>query len=225
MTDDTRDLPMSLGLKVPEELLRNAVDTIFKSKERKFLESVDIQIRLKNYDASRARRFNGSYVLPHTARPNLRVCIITDAKDLETAKANDLPCITMDELKKFNKQKKPIKKWAKKYDAFLASASLIRMIPRVLGPLLNKMGKFPTPLGKDDDMVKKVADLKATVKFQLKKEMGLGAAVGNREMTTDQIIQNTVLTVNFLLGLLAKGWQNIRSVNLKSTMSAPQRIY
>jgi len=114
---------------------------------------------------------------------------------------------------------------AKKYDAFLASASLIRMIPRVLGPLLNKMGKFPTPLGKDDDMVKKVADLKATVKFQLKKEMGLGAAVGNREMTTDQIIQNTVLTVNFLLGLLAKGWQNIRSVNLKSTMSAPQRIY
>jgi ribosomal protein L1 len=32
---------------------------------------------------------------------------------------------------------------AKKYDGFLASDSIIKTIPRLLGPGLNKAGKFP----------------------------------------------------------------------------------
>ena len=55
------------------------------------------------------------------------------------------------DLKKFNKQKKIIKKFAKKYDFFLASESLIKTIPRILGPGLNKAGKFPTLLLNSDD--------------------------------------------------------------------------
>ena len=42
---------------------------------------------------------------------------------------------------------------AKKYDAFLASDSLIRQIPRILGPGINKAGKFPTSLTHNDNMV------------------------------------------------------------------------
>ena len=50
----------------------------------------------------------------------------------------------MDALKKLNKNKKLVKKLAKKYNAFLASESIIKQIPRLLGPGLNKAGKFPT---------------------------------------------------------------------------------
>ena len=46
-------------------------------------------------------------------------------------------------LKKFNKNKKLIKKMAKKYAVFVASESVIKQIPRLLGPGLNKAGKFP----------------------------------------------------------------------------------
>ena len=41
--------------------------------------------------------------------------------------------MSADDLKKLNKQKKLVKKLAKSYDAFLASESLIKQIPRLLG--------------------------------------------------------------------------------------------
>ncbi len=58
---------------------------------------------------------------------------------------------------------------AKKYDAFLASDSLIKQIPRLLGPGLSKAGKFPTLLTHSDNMKNKVDEVKATIRFQMKK--------------------------------------------------------
>lgn len=58
---------------------------------------------------------------------------------------------------------------AKKYDAFLASESLIKQIPRLLGPGLNKAGKFPVLLTHQDSMAQKIDEVKATIKFQMKK--------------------------------------------------------
>ena len=62
---------------------------------------------------------------------------------------------------------------AKSYDAFLASDSVIKQIPRLLGPGLNKAGKFPTLLTHSDRLVDKVEEVKATIKFQMKKVSGL----------------------------------------------------
>ena len=81
--------------------------------------------------------------------------------------------MSADDLKKLNKQKKLVKKLAKSYDAFLASESLIKQIPRLLGPGLNKAGKFPALLTHSDNMEEKVNDLKATIKFQMKKVTNL----------------------------------------------------
>jgi large subunit ribosomal protein L10Ae len=46
--------------------------------------------------------------------------------------------MSADDLKKLNKNKKLIKKLARKYDAFVASDTLIKQIPRLLGPGLSK---------------------------------------------------------------------------------------
>merc|ERR1712000_291525 len=79
--------------------------------------------------------------------------------------------------KKLNKQKKLVKKLAKKYDAFLASESLIKQIPRLLGPGLNKAGKFPSLLTHGDNIDDKINDLKSTIKFQMKKVLCLSVAL------------------------------------------------
>ncbi len=42
-------------------------------------------------------------------------------------------------------------------------------IPRLLGPGLNKAGKFPSLLTHSDNMEDKISDLKSTIKFQMKK--------------------------------------------------------
>ena len=58
---------------------------------------------------------------------------------------------------------------AKKYDAFVASDTLIKQIPRLLGPGLNKAGKFPTMLTHNENLMAKLDDIKSTIKFQMKK--------------------------------------------------------
>merc|ERR1711903_72978 len=94
-------------------------------------------------------------------------------------------------LKNFNKNKKLIKKFAKKYHAFVASEALIKQIPRLLGPALNKAGKFPTLVTQGESLTDKANEVRSTVKFQLKKVLCLAVAVGNVDMTPEQILQNT----------------------------------
>eukprot|EP00913_Durusdinium_trenchii_P026586 g24942.t1 len=91
------------------------------------------------------------------------------------------------DLKKLNKNKKMVKKLADSFDAFLASQVLIPQIPRLLGPGLNKAGKFPTLVQHSDNLETKVTEVRTEVKFQLKKVLCMGVAVGNVQMTPDEL--------------------------------------
>ena len=67
--------------------------------------------------------------------------VLGDQHDIDRAKHHGVDAMSADDLKKLNKNKKLIKKLARKYDAFLASDALIKQIPRLLGPGLSK-GRF-----------------------------------------------------------------------------------
>ncbi|KAG0129608.1 ribosomal protein L1-like protein [Tuber indicum] len=194
-------------------------------KKRNFLETVELQIGLKNYDPMRDKRFSGTVKLPQVPRPNMSICILGDQHDIDRAKHHNFESMSVDDLKKLNKNKKLIKKLARKYDAFVASEQLIKQIPRLLGPGLSKAGKFPTPISHAEDLAQKVNDVKCTIKFQLKKVLCLGVAVGNVGMTEDQLIGNIMLAINYLVSLLKKGWQNVGSLTIKASMSPPKRLY
>ncbi|KAF2156015.1 ribosomal protein L1 [Myriangium duriaei CBS 260.36] len=201
-----------------QELLTYSTET----KKRNFLETVELQIGLKNYDPQRDKRFSGTIKLPSVPRPNI---ILGDQHDIDRAKHHGIDAMSSDDLKKLNKNKKLIKKLARKYDAFLASDALIKQIPRLLGPGLSKAGKFPTPVSHNEDLAAKVTDVKSTIKFQLKKVLCMGVAVGNVEMTEDELIGNIMLSINYLVSLLKKGWQNVGSLTVKASMSPPKRLY
>jgi len=160
-------------------------------------------------------------------RPKFSVCVLADAKHADDAKKANVPFMVADDLKKLNKNKKLVKRLAKQYDAFLASASLIRLIPRLVGPGLNKAGKFPSVLNPNDNLLAKVEDQKATIKFQLKskKTMCMGVAIANVNMSEQEIATNVTMAVNFLVGLLPKNWQQIKRVHIKSSMGPPQRVF
>merc|ERR1712192_26930 len=79
------------------------------------------------------------------------------------------------------------------------------------GPGLNKAGKFPSLVTHSDDLNAKVLDLKSTIKFQMKKVLCLSVAVGHVGMAEDDLVQNVHLAMNFLVSLLKKHWQNVRS--------------
>jgi len=221
-----------MSSKVSKDTLYECVNGLIEAskgdndgKKRKFLETVELQIALKNYDPQKDKRFSGTVKLRYIPRPKFRICVLGDQQHCDEANANNLPSMDAEALKKLNKNKKLVKKLAKSYDAFLASESLIKQIPRLLGPGLNKAGKFPTLLTHNENMMAKVDEVKATIKLQMKKVLCLAVAVGHVDMSSDELAQNISLTINFLVSLLKKNWQNIRSLHIKSTMGPPQRLY
>lgn len=196
-----------------------------KGKKRNFIETVEAQVTLKNYDPVRDKRFSGSFRLPTVPRPKLKCCVLGSAAHCEQADRIGVDHMSVEDLKKLNKNKKMVKKLAKRYDFFIASDNLIKQIPRLLGPGLTKAGKFPTLLGNNEDMQGKIDELKATIKFQMKKVMCLNVSVGNVEMDAREIFTNTQLAANFLASLLKKQWQNIGQIYIKTTMGPSIQIY
>ena len=80
-------------------------------------------------------------------------------------------------------------------------------------------GKFPRLVAHQESLESKVNETKATVRFQLKKVLCMGVAVGNLSMEEKQIQQNIQMSVNFLVSLL-KNWQNVSDA-LFSVTSIP----
>ena len=217
-----------MSSKIVSNTIKDAVHKIkydAKKNQRNFIETIELQIGLKNYDPKKDKRISGTLSLPHIPKTNRKIAIIGDAVHISEALRHGIDSYGVDDLKKFNKQKKPIKKFAKKYDYFLASESIIKSIPRILGPGLNKVGKFPILISHSDNLLEKINITKAFVKFELKKVLCLGVALGNITMEDDKLIQNINLAINFLVSLLKKNWQNVNSLYLKSTMGKPVRIY
>jgi len=216
--------------KLSNDTLTEAVAAVLsnsKEKKRNFVETIELQIALKNYDPNKDKRFSGTIRLPVAPKLKFNVAVIGDAKHLEDAKKAGIQGYSQDDLKKLKKDKKLVKKLANAHNAFLASSTLIRMIPRLLGPGLNKAGKFPSALGANDDIAEKVEAQKASVKFQLKskKALNLGVAIANVSMSQEEIITNIILAVNFFVSLLSKNWQQVKRIYIKSTMGPSHRIF
>ena len=70
---------------------------------------------------------------------------------------------------------------------WLQRLSLIKQIPRILGPDLNKAGKFPSLLTHSGNMVSEADEVKSTIKFQMKKLLCLAVAVGHVKMTDEEL--------------------------------------
>merc|ERR1712183_818182 len=176
-------------------------------------------------DTQRDKRFAGTVKLPNVPRPRMKICVLGDAVHCEQAQKVNIPFKSVEDLKKLNKNKKLVKKLAQSFDGFLASQVLIPQIPRLLGPGLNKAVKFPTLIQHSDVLETKVTEMRSQVKFQLKKVLCMGVAVGNVNMTPDELRMNALMAINFLVSLLKKNWNNVKRLHLKSTMGKPVTVY
>jgi large subunit ribosomal protein L10Ae len=87
------------------------------------------------------------------------------------------------------------------------------------------MGLFPVALAEGEKITAKIDELKHTVKFQSKKASCLGTAIGNVNLTEENLRQNITMAINFLISLMKKGWQNVGTLHLKTSMGVSYRIF
>ncbi|KAM5318463.1 LOW QUALITY PROTEIN: large ribosomal subunit protein uL1-like, partial [Glossophaga mutica] len=182
-------------------------------KRPKFLETVELQISLNSDDPQKDKRFSGAIRLKSTPHPKLSVYVLGDQQHRDEARALDALHVGIEALKKLNKNKK----LAKTYEAFLASESLIKQIPGLLGPGLSEAGWCPSLLTHNENTVAKV-EAKSTI-IQMKKVL-----CGHVRMTDDdEFVRDMHSAVSFLMSLLRKNLQNVRALAVKSARGKPRR--
>jgi len=224
---------MAAKKNIQPEVLKEAINGMLhhaqKTNKRNFLETVEIHFGLKNFDPARDKRIAGSTELPHAPRQKFACLVLGNEKHIMEAKDLNLDYRSLDDLKKVNRDKKIVKKMGKSYDKILASASIIRQVPRLLGPQLNRMGKFPLAVRANETIAEKVEGFAKNVKFALKFKAGapmcLSAPIGHCEMSEKDIEENIIAAVNFVLTLMKRGWQNVKKIHIKSSMGPSFTVY
>ena len=101
--------------KLSNDTLQEAVAAVLKGsaeKKRGFVETIELQIALKNYDPNKDKRFSGTVRLPVAPKQKFNIGIIGDAKHIEDAKKLGIVAYSQDDLKKLKKDKKLVKKLA-----------------------------------------------------------------------------------------------------------------
>ena len=53
----------------------------------------------------------------------------------------------------------------------------------------------------------------------------MAVAIGHVKMEKEEVVANVNMSINFLVSLLKKNWQNVRSLYIKTTMGPSVRIY
>ena len=203
-----------------KEDLKKALIELRKGKERKFDQTVDLIVNLQKFDLKKTP-INLFVTVPHK---------IKDKKIgafLESKNAN-VETIMGSDFKKYS-DKKLLKKLVNNYDYFIAQASLMPKVAATFGRVLGPAGKMPSPqlgiiMNADD---KAITELKTKINNSVKlkvKESSVKLAIGKQSMEDKDIVDNAMTVYNNLVKVLPRNLENIKNVEIKFTMSKPQKI-
>lgn len=204
-----------------KDKLKKALEELRKNnKKRKFGQTVDLIINLQKFDVKRTP-INMFVNVPHKIKDK-KVCAFLEVKN------SNVETITKNEFKKYE-DKKEIKKLIRSYDFFIAQANLMPAVATTFGRVLGPTGKMPSPqLGilpnPDDKVIKETVEkINSSVKIRLK-EPSLKVSVGKEDMKDEEIIENILVVYNAFLKNMPRNIENIKNVEVKFTMTKPQKI-
>ncbi|MEN2498142.1 MAG: 60S ribosomal protein L10A [Marteilia pararefringens] len=201
-----------------------------KSKKRRFVESVDLQCRLKNLGKGN-QRYTVSQAVPYEVKAP-KLILIANQSDLAQYKSLEEPqsktivqTFTVEEIKMAmaKKKGKDLKHQIKACDALIASKDIMVSLPKLIGPILGKTGKFPFSI--NNSVQDTITQVSKTIKMAQKKSLLIAGRIGNTQMTENQLKSNVFASIGFVLNALPKGWENIGSMYLRSTMGKPHLVY
>ncbi|HEV2429207.1 MAG TPA: 50S ribosomal protein L1 [Thermoplasmata archaeon] len=209
---------------------RNALDAVKEAlqgaKERKFTESVELSVNLKELDLTVPKnRIEDEVPLPHGRGRNVQVAVFGTPEMCQKVRGVADRVFAPNELDELMKNKKSAKQLVEEVDFFLAEAPLMPTIGRRLGVVLGPRGKMPKPVPPGSDPTNLIQALKRSIRVRSKGNRTFHAPVGTRGMPPEQIAQNVDAVLARILGKLEQGRTNIASVYLKTSMGPAVRLW
>jgi large subunit ribosomal protein L1 len=209
-----------------ENIIRAVNDAIELAPKRRFTESVDLIVNLKNVDLSQPKnRISESIVLPNGRGKATKIGVFAkgDLAIKSRSGGADL-IISPEDIDKMSGDKKLIRTTTRGIDFFIAEAPLMPSIGKSFGPILGPKGKMPDPISSNVDPTPIIKRLKRTVKVRTKDKPTFHALVGNLSMSVEDIAANVEALLNTIESKLENGAQNIASVYVKTTMGPAVRV-
>lgn len=214
---------MSLDSKALLETVKEAKN---KTEKRKFTQSIDLIISLRDIDMKKPEsRIQESVELPHVIGKQSKVCVIaTGDLALRARRAGADLIIERADLEALGGDKKRQKALVDEYEYFISEAPLMPTVGRVLGAVLGPKGRMPTPVPPNVDIASAIERQRRIVQVRLRSQPVLQCRIGTEDMTDEQIAQNIETVIRRLEGKLKRGLKNIRSIVVKTTMGPPVQL-
>jgi large subunit ribosomal protein L1 len=199
---------------------------IEKAPERKFSESVDITINLKNIDMAQPKnRIDETILLPHGTGKTVGIAVLGKGDITTQAREAGVDLIIgPEEIERLGGEPREARQVAGRYRFFLADTGVMPQVGRFLGPRLGPRGRMPTPIPGGTDIRPIVERLRKSVKIRTKDKKTFHVKVGSTQMSPEQIAENIDAVLKKIEGVLEQGSMNIRSVFVKTTMGPAERL-
>jgi len=200
------------------------------NKKRKFSQTYDLIITLKNFSIKKAENQLEFFVPLHfTFGKKIKTCAIVGSEMKAEAEGACDTVIVADDLDVYANKKAEIKKLADDHDYFIAQANFMGKLATVFGRILGPRGKMPNP--KSGCVVPPKAALKPlierlskTVKVSTKKVPMVQVIIGKEDQKEEEVIDNILTLYKNVVSHLPGEANNIKQVLLKLTMSKPVEI-
>ncbi len=204
-----------------------AVDEVKKgSKKRKFNQSVNLIVNLKDIDLKRPEnRINELIELPHASKADAKIVVLASGDlALRAERAKATAVMSRADVEHFTNDKKGAKKLVEDTDFFLAETPMMATVGKVLGPILGPRGKMPTPVPPTASIETIIDRHRRSLRVRLREQPTAQLRIGSEDMSNEELADNIQAVVNLFERKLAKGSRNISRIYVKTTMGHPTRV-
>jgi large subunit ribosomal protein L1 len=196
-----------------------------QSKERKFAQSLEVVVILKDVDPKKTDlNINETVYLPHPTATPVKICFIGSGDlALRAKNAKVDAVIDSSQLENYAGSKKEAKKLARAYDFFLADTTLMPRIGKILGQFMGPKGKLPTPVPPNASVENMIQRMRTASRVRARGSLGVAAKAGDASMSEANLAENILAIVQAVQKKLPNGDRNIKTIMVKTTMGKPAK--
>ena len=200
-------------------------DALKSDKERKFVETVEVAINLRDVDLRNPqKRINAEVALPHGRGRPARVAVFAQGEMAVISKKIVDTVLGPEQIDELSENKREARKLADKFDFFVAETGLMATIGKSLGVVLGPRGKMPRPIPPQADIERIIKSLTNLVPVRSKDRPTFHVPFGNVSMSQEQLAENLETILKRVESNLDRGTDNIASIWVKTTMGKAVRL-
>ncbi|MFQ5941132.1 MAG: 50S ribosomal protein L1 [Nitrososphaerales archaeon] len=193
--------------------------------QKKFAQSVELVITLKDIDVKKGFAFNEVINLPNPPSKKASVCVIGSGDmALRAKKVNADRIIEPNELDSIGSKKREAKKLARSYDFFVADTSLMPSVGKSLGQYLGPRGKMATPMPFNAPIENMLERFRNSVRMRSKVQLNSSCKIGDESMSDADLAENALLVISAVEKKLPNADKNIKNIMIKLTMGKAAKL-